>query len=110
LLSDFRELILYLGLYIHTDLFPSVQEPSGFPIFLDIFRMALPVLLQVVRVLAQPFFHPGVIVLAAVGIFSSPVGIVLGLERFFTGRTCAGLLAPAHRGMGSEGFITVGAL
>jgi len=72
--------------------------------------MALPILLHIVGVLAQPFFHPGVIVLAAVGIFPSPAGIVFSLEHFFTRGISAGLLPPADSGVGAEGFLAVGAL
>jgi len=109
LFSDFGELIPYLGLYINTDLFPSIPKPSGFPILLDIFRMALPVLLQVVRVLAQPFFDARIIMLAAVRVFSPPAGIDLSFAGFFTGGTCAGLLAAAYTGMGVEGTFAIGA-
>ena len=64
------------------ELFPSISEFLGLPILLDIFRMTLPVLRQVVRVLIQPFFDAGVIVLAAIGILPSPARIVLGFAGF----------------------------
>ena len=89
------------------DLFSSIAVLLGLAVFLDVFGVTLPVLLQVVRTLTQPFFHPGVIVLAAVGVFPSPAGIVLGLEGFFTRGTSAGLLAAAHAGLGAEGSLTV---
>lgn len=82
---DFRELILYLGLYINTELFSSVSEFSGFPIPLDIFRVGLPVMFQVIGVFIQPLFDPGVIVAAAIGILLSPAPIVLCFQGLFTG-------------------------
>ncbi len=89
------------------DLFPAIPVFLGLAILSDVFWMALPVLLQVVRVLVQPFFHPGVIVLAAVGVFPSPAGIVLSFAGFFTRGTSAGLLAAAHAGVGAEGSLAV---
>jgi hypothetical protein len=110
LLSDFPELILYLGLYINTDLFPSVPEFSSLPIFLDVFGVTLPVLLQVVRVLAQPFLDARIIMPAAVRVFPSPTGIGLGFTGFLTGGGSAGLLAATYTGMRMEGTLAVGAI
>jgi hypothetical protein len=107
LFCDFRELILYLGLYIKMDHFSSIAVLLALAVLLDVFGVTLPVLLQVVRMLAQPFFHSGIIILAAVGVFPSPAGIVLGLEGFFTGGRSAGFLAAAHAGLGAEGSLTV---
>jgi hypothetical protein len=110
LFCDFRELILYLGLYIKMDLFSSIAVLLGLAVFLDVFGVTLPVLLQVVRTLAQPFFHPGIIVLAAVGVFLSPTGIGLGFTGFLTGGGSAGLLAATYTGMRVEGTLAVGAI
>jgi hypothetical protein len=110
LFCDFRELILYLGLYIKMDLFSSIAVLLGLAVFLDVFGVTLPILFQVVRVVAQPFFDARIIMLAAVGVFPSPTGIGFSFAGFFTGGISAGLLAPADSGVGAEGSIAVGAL
>jgi hypothetical protein len=110
LFCDFRELILYLGLYIKMDLFPSISVFLGLAVLPDVFGVTLPVLLQVVRVPAQPFFDARIIMLAAVGVFPSPAGIGLSFAGLFTGARSAGLLTAAHAGVGAEGSIAVGAL
>jgi hypothetical protein len=107
LISYFRELILYLGLYIKKDFFSSIPVLLGVSILLKIFRMPLAILLQIAGVLAKPFFHPGVIVLAAVRIFPPPAGIVLSLECFFAEGISASLLSPADSGMGAKGFLAI---
>jgi len=103
----FRELILYLGLYINAELFPSVSEFSGFPIPLDIFRVALAIMVQVIGVLLQPLLNAGVIVSAAIGIFLSPARIVFCFEGFFTGRFSTGLLPLLYPRVGDKGGPTI---
>jgi hypothetical protein len=107
LLSDFGHLILYLGLYIDTDLFLTVSEPSGFPVSLDILRVVLPIALQVMGMMGEPFFHAGVVVPVVVRIIPSPAGIVFGLACFFTGGLSASFLACADSGVGVEGSLAV---
>jgi hypothetical protein len=109
LLSDFRELIIYLGLYAKMDLFSSITVLLGLAVLLDVFGVSLPVLFQVTGVLGQPFFDALIIILAAVGILPSPVGIGLNFAGFFTGGRSAGLLSAAHAGVGAEGTFAVGA-
>jgi hypothetical protein len=107
LFCDFRELILYVGLYIKMDLFSSIAVLLGLAVFLDVSGVTLPVLLQVVRVLAQPFFDARIIMLAAVGVFPSPAGIGFSFAGFFTGGRSAALLVAAHTGVGAEGSLAV---
>jgi hypothetical protein len=92
LFRDFGELILYLGLYIKMEPFSSIPQHLGFPVLLDVLGVALPVPLQITRVLLDPLFDPGVVVATAIGVFLPPPGIVLCFEGFFTGRIPAGLL------------------
>jgi hypothetical protein len=101
-------LSLYLGLYIKMDLFPSISMFLGLAILLEVFRITLPILRQVMGVLAQPFFDPGVIVLATIGIVPSPTPIVLSFASFLAGRFSAGLLPIADSGVGAEGSFAVG--
>jgi hypothetical protein len=107
LLSDFGELILYLGLYINIELFPSVSELSGFPIPLDIFRVRLAIMGKVIGVLIQPLFDAGVIVLAAIGILLCPARIVFGFQGFFTDWLSTGLLPLSHPWVGDKGGPTI---
>ena len=89
------------------DLFPSISVFLGLAVLPDVFGVTLPVLLQVVRVPAQPFFDARIIMLAAVGVFPSPVGIGFSFAGFFTGGRSAGLLVAAHTGVGAEGSLAV---
>jgi hypothetical protein len=107
LLCDFWDLILYLGLYINTELFSSVSESSGFPILLDIFGVVLPVTLQVMGVFIEPFFDSGVVLAAVIRIFLSPAGIVFCFQGFFTGWLSTGLLPLSHPWVGDKGGPTI---
>jgi hypothetical protein len=99
---------LYLGLYIKMDLFTSISVFLGLAILLDVFGMTLPVLRQVVGVLAQPFFDAGVIVLTTIGIVPSPTPIDLSFASFLAEGFSAGLLPIADFGVGAEGSFAVG--
>jgi hypothetical protein len=107
LLCDFRDLILYLGLYIKTELFPSISQLLGFPILLDIFGVALPVTLQVMGVFIEPFFDSGVVLAAAIGIFLSPACIVFCFQGFFTDWLSTGLLSLSHPWVGDKRGPTI---
>ena len=96
-----------MGLYIKMDLFSSIAVLLGLAVFLDVSGVTLPVLLQVVRVPAQPFFDARIIMLAAVGVFPSPAGIGFSFAGFFTGGRSAALLVAAHTGVGAEGSLAV---
>jgi hypothetical protein len=104
---DFRELILYLGLYIKIDLFSSIPALLGLKVLADVFRVFLPVPLQVAGVLAQPCFDALIIVLAALGIPPSPAGVGVSLAGFLTGGGPAALLPFADSGVRAEGLIAV---
>jgi hypothetical protein len=107
LLCDFRDLILYLGLYIKMEFFSSISPPLGFPILLDIFGVALPVTLQIMGVFIEPFFDSGVVLAAAIGIFLSPAGIVFYFQGFFTGWLSTGLLPLSYSWVGNKGDPTI---
>jgi hypothetical protein len=107
LFCDFRELILYLGLYIKMELFSSIPQHLGFPVFLDVLGMALPVPLEVARMLIQPFFDSGVVRVAAVGIFLPPPEIILYFESFLASWISAGLLPRSHLRVGDKGALTI---
>jgi hypothetical protein len=107
--SHFERLDRDRGLYIKMDLFSSITVLLGLAVLLDVFGVSLPILFQVTGVLGQPFFDALIIILAAVGILPSPVGIGLNFAGFFTGGRSAGLLSAAHAGVGAEGTFAVGA-
>jgi hypothetical protein len=64
-------------LYIKTELLTSIPNSLGLTVFLDIFRVALPVILQVPRILTKPFFDPRIVISMVGGILLPPSLIVL---------------------------------
>jgi len=94
-------------LYIKKEFFPSIPQPLGVPVLVNIFGMVLAVLLQVARMVIKPLFDPRVVILATVGIFLSPARIVFCFERFFTGRISAGLLPLTHPRVRSKEDSTI---
>jgi hypothetical protein len=81
--------------------------PLGLKVLADVFRVFLPVALQVPGVLGQPLFDAFIIMLAAVGVPPSPAGVGLSFAGFLTGGGSAGLLSFADSGVGAEGLVAV---
>ncbi len=69
--------------------------------------MALAEPLEVARMLIQPFFDSGVVLVAAVGIFLPPPKIILYFESFLASWISAGLLPLPHPRVGDKGGSTI---
>ena len=69
--------------------------------------MALAEVLEVARMLIQPFFDSGVVLAAAAGIFLPPAEIILRFESFLTSRFSAGLLPLLYPRVGDKAAPTI---
>ena len=77
------------------------------PVLLYVWGMALAEPLEVARMLIQPFFDSGVVLVAAAGIFLPPAEIILCFESFLTSRLSAGLLPLLYPRVGDKGGPTI---
>jgi len=97
-------------LYIKTELFSPVTHLLRLAVLFDVFRMALPVALEIPRVLFKPGPEPRIVIPIVVRISLAPDSVILCFQGSFAGGSSTGLLTFANSWIWSEANLTVGTL